>query len=128
MKFNEQTDYFSFGCKDDNYNSINAASDNEESFNKVKSILSRLREQYQKDSDYPVFLSVSVKYDETGNMLLSMQTKKEKLKNGDGIDNPDIRVYYLVYIDENYNGVSPIKEKEPFYDNWYTWSSDTYSG
>lgn len=128
VKFDENTDYFSFDYKDGNYNSINAAFDKYDSFDKVKSILSNLREQYQKDSDYPVFSSISVKYDDYGNMLLSMQAKKERLKNGDGIDSPDIRVYYLVYIDENYNDNSPIKEKEPFYDNWYTWSSDTYSG
>ena len=128
VKFDDNTDYFSFSYKDDNYNSINAASDEHDFFNKVKSILSRLRGQYQKDSEYPVFSSISVQYDDNGDILLSMQTKKKKLKNGDGIDSPDIRVYYLVYIDENYNGCSLIKETEPFYDHWYTWSSDTFSG
>lgn len=98
----------------------------------AKAILGNLQEQYQKDSDYPVFTSVYADYDENGNVLLYLQVKKEKLKNKDGIDSPDIRCYYLVYIDENYNGSSGLhidkKQKNPFCDNWYSWSSDTYSG
>lgn len=98
----------------------------------VKAILEGLREQYQKDSEYPVFSSVYVDFDGNGNVLLYLQAKKERLKNGDGVDSPDIRCYYLVYIDENYSGSSQLhidKEyKKPFCGNWYTWSSDTCSG
>ena len=99
---------------------------------KAKAILESLQKQYQKDSDYPVFTSVNADYDENGNVLLYLQAKKEKLKKGDGIDSPDIRCYYLVYIDESYSGSSELhidkKQKNPFCDNWYSWSSDTYSG
>lgn len=126
IEFKDSADNFFFSFEDDD--NLRDTSDEEEAFQQVKETLNRLRERYQKGSSYPVFSAVSVQYDDSGDMLLSMQVKKEKLKNGDGINVPDIRVYYLVYIDENYNGSSLIKETEPFYDNWYTWSSDTYSG
>ena len=102
------------------------------SYNEVKTILAGLQEQYRKDSDYAVFSSVNAEYDENGNMLLYMIAKSEKLKNGDGIYSHDIRYYYLVYIDENYSGNSRIHidkdYTEPFCGNWYTWSSDSFSG
>lgn len=102
------------------------------SYNEVKTILAGLQEQYRKDSDYAVFSFVNAEYDENGNLLLYMIAKSEKLKNGDGINSHDIRFYYLVYIDENYSGNSRIhidkNYKEPFWGNWYTWSSDSFSG
>ena len=101
-------------------------------YNEVKAILASLQEQYRKDNEYAVFSFAKAEYDENGNVLLYMIAKSEKLKNGDGINSHDIRMYYLVYIDENYNGNSRLHidkdYKEPFYGNWYTWSSDTYSG
>ena len=103
---------------------IDADSDHDE----INSILSSLKEQYQNDSVYPVFSSIDVYFDSDGDFMFYIQARKEKLKNGDGINSPDIRCYELVYIDERYDGNSPIKEKEPFCENWYTWSKDTYSG
>ncbi len=101
-------------------------------YNEVKSILAGLQEQYQKDSDYPVFAAVCADYDENGNIQLYLQTRKKKLRNGNGMDSPDIRCYYLVYIDENYSGSSKLQiDKnyyEPFCGNWYTWSTDTFLG
>lgn len=100
-------------------------------YNEVKNILVSLQEQYRNDSEYAVFSSVNAEYDESGNILLYTIVKSKKIK-GNGMDSPDIRCYYLVYIDENYNENSRLHidkdYKEPFCGNWYTWSSDTYSG
>lgn len=103
---------------------INEESGREE----IKAILGRLREQYQKDSDYTVFSSIDAYFDNDGDMLFYIWAKAEKLKGGDGIDSPDIRCYDLVYVDEGYDGDQPVKDKEPFWGNWRTWSSNTYSG
>lgn len=119
-EYKEDTDYF---CAD-----FKGGSTFSDSYNDVEVILNGLRERYQQDSDYPVFSSVKAQYDDNGAMMLTVQAKKEKLKNGDGINKPDIRVIYLVYIDENYDGASPKGERKPFCGNWYTWSADVYSG
>lgn len=119
-EYKEDSDYF---CAD-----FKGGSTFSDSYNEVEVILNGLRERYQQDSDYPVFSSVKAQYDDNGAMVLTVQTKKEKLKNGDGINKPDIRVFYLVYIDENYDGASPKGERKPFCGNWYTWSADIYSG
>lgn len=102
--------------------------DDDSDYNEINSILIDLKEQYQNDSTYPVFSAINVYSDSDGDLLLYIHTRKEKLKNGDGIDSPDIRCYDLVYIDEGYDGNSPVKDTEPFWGNWYTWSHDTYSG
>lgn len=103
---------------------INTNSD----YNEINEVLTRLKEQYQNDSEYPVFSSVDAYYDEEGNMMLTIQARKEKIMSGDGMENPDIRCYELVYIDENYNCDSIIKSQKPFCGNWYTWSYNTFSG
>lgn len=108
----------------DRHIQINEDSDREE----IKAILGRLREQYQKDSDFRVFSAVDVYFDNDGDMLFYIGAKNEKIKNGDGYNSPDILCYDLVYIDENYDGDQPVKDKEPFWGNWRTWSFDTYSG
>lgn len=126
-EYEEDTDCFSVDYNGDDV-FLDKTAGNSSLYNEVEEILSNLREKYQKDSDYPVFSSITVQYDDNGNMLLTVQAKKEKLKNGDGVDNPDIRMFYLVYIDEDYKGSSLINAKNSFYDNWYTWSADTYSG
>lgn len=102
--------------------------DEDSGCDEIKLILSRLRSQYQNGSEYPVFSSIEVHYDTDGDMLFYIQAKKRRLKNRDGIERPDIRCYELVYIDEDYDGNPPVKDTEPFCDNWYTWSFDTYSG
>ena len=126
-EYKEDTDYFYTDFKGDSAFSDNTFN-NSNSYNEVEDILDRLREQYQKGSDYPVFSSVKAQYDNNGEMMLTVQAKKEKLKNGDGVNSPDIRTFYLLYIDENYENDSPKGERKPFCGNWYTWSADVYSG
>ncbi len=97
-------------------------------YDEITEILVKLQKQYQSDSKYPVFSSVDVYYDNEGDIMFYIQAKKEKLKNRDGINDADIRCFQLLYIDENYDGSSPAEYRKPFCDNWYTWSSDIYSG
>lgn len=97
-------------------------------YDEITAILVKLQKQYQNDSKYPVFSSVDVYYDDDGDVMFYIQAKKEKLKNRNGINSADIRCYYIVYVDENYDGKSPAKCRKSFCDNWYTWSSDIYSG
>ena len=93
----------------------------------IRDILDSLNKQYQKDSDFPVFTAIKIYNDKNGNLSISIQAKKDKLKNGNGIETPDIRCYSLVYVEPNYTGSIHAKDKAPFYDNWRTWSSDIYS-
>lgn len=86
---------------------------------------SQLRDEYQQDSEYKVFSFIKAVYDDSGNMLLYLVVKSEKNAND------EIRNYYLVYIDDEYNGhssglaidFSEITAK-PFHENWYYWSND----
>lgn len=94
----------------------------------IREILGSLNRQYQKDSYYPVFTEIAVDYDQNENLAFSIQAKRDRLKNGNGIETPDIKSYYLVYVDTNYTGDTHAKNKTPFYSNWRTWSSDDYSG
>ena len=96
--------------------------------NEINEILDSLNKQYQKDSDYPVFTAIEVYSDNNGNLAISIQAKKEIIKGGNGKETPDVRCYSLVYVESNYVGSIHAKDKAPFYDNWRTWSSDTYSG
>ncbi len=88
--------------------------------------LSKLREKYQKNCDYPIFSTIYAYYDKEGNMLLHMQAYNEK------INEEERRNYYLVYIEDGYSENSSflgidsfgIVNREPFTDNWYTWSMD----
>ncbi len=89
--------------------------------------LNQLKEQYQVDSDYPVFSSVNAYYDNSGNMLLYIQVKKKSTKNIK--DEQKVICYYLVYVDEEYSGNDSLLgiDKfgvtcEPFMDNWCVWS------
>lgn len=99
-------------------------------------ILNNLRQQYQPQSDYPVFSAIRAFYDDNGDMLLFVQAKKRALKKkSNDMESPDIRCYYLVYIDEGYSGHGSslgIDNFEitsvPFADNWHTWSKDLYLG
>ena len=88
--------------------------------------LTKLREKYQKYCDYPVFSNIEACYDKEGNMLLYMQVYNEK------ISEEEKRGYYLVYVKEGYSGNNSFigidtlgrVTREPFTDNWYTWSMD----
>lgn len=95
----------------------------------IDTLLSRLRDEYQPDSEYKVFSFVRAVFDDSGNMLLHLVVKSEENTND------EIRNYYLVYADEEYNGhssglaidFSEITE-EPFHENWYYWSEDVQLG
>lgn len=101
---------------------------NETTPKEVRNILDKLNKQYQKDSDYPVFTAIEVRCDKNDNIAVLLNAKKEKIENSDGIGTPDVRCYSLVYVEPNYTGEIFAKDEVPFYDNWRTWSSDTYSG
>ena len=94
----------------------------------ILEILDSLNKQYQKDSDYPVFTALEISSDPNGSIAVSIQARKEYLKNGDGKESPDIRCCCLVYIEPEYSGDIHAKEKAPFYGSWRTWSFDAYSG
>lgn len=94
----------------------------------IKEFLENLQKQYGKDSPYSVFSSVDVRFDHEGDMMLYVRAKNERLRSGDGMNSPDIRYYYLIYIDENYDGKVTFSKDKPFFESWYTGSSDTYSG
>lgn len=87
--------------------------------------LSKLREKYQKKSEYPVFTDICVSYSEDGKMMLYMAAYNE------ANNSEEARWYYLIYMDEEYDGkdvhlgidMRYTKEK-PFEGNWYTWSKD----
>ena len=58
---------------------------------------------------------------------------KKKKMNGYGINTHDRRNYYLLYIDEGYDGDMGVFtmfnfDRKPFSGNWYTYSLDSYSG
>ena len=88
--------------------------------------LSKLREEYQKNCNYPIFSTIYAYYDNEGNLLLHMQAYNEK------ISEEEARRYYLVYIEDGYSGNGSsigidsfgMITREPFTDNWYTWSMD----
>lgn len=88
--------------------------------------LTKLQEKYQKKCDYSIFWGIRAYYDEEGKMLLYTEVYNEK------VSEEEVRRYYLVYIEDGYSGNSSplgidsfgIVTKEPFTDNWYTWSMD----
>lgn len=102
--------------------------DEESGHDEIMPILDALREKYQSDSEYPVFTAVEAYFDKDGDVLFLIQVKKHRLKNGDGINSPDIRCYCLVYVDEAYDGDQRFADGKPIWGSWHTWSFDTYSG
>lgn len=109
-------------------NSLYAEINTDNAPDEIKEFLEDLQKQYGKDSPYPVFSAVDVRFDHEGDMMLYVRAKNEKLRSGDGMNSPDIRFYYLIYIDENYDGKVTFSKDKPFFESWYTGSSDTYSG
>lgn len=97
----------------------------------VRKILEPLRTKYQPDSENAVFSSCSVRYDAGGKMQLQICAKTEKAA-GDGHTAPDLRLCYLVYLEDGYAEDLPyiqyMKEHGSIAGNWYFWSRDTYSG
>ena len=94
----------------------------------IEQILERLNDQYQQDSDYPVFTSIVARHDDNGNIYISVQAEKHRNKGGDGQNSPDIRCCCLVYVDPDYSESVMEMSVDPFYDNWRVWSSDIWSG
>jgi len=131
VKFNCNNTYLEFKVKEmDDTDEINYTTKNVDCTNAsfVKE-LSKLQEKYQKNCDYSVFSNVYAYYDKAGNMLLYMQAYNRK------ISMEEKRCYYLVYIEEEYNGndsslgIDDLDVyREPFTDNWYTWAMDWLFG
>lgn len=94
----------------------------------IRDILESLNRQYQGDSDFPVFTAIRIRRDDNDNLYISLQAKKERLRNRDGKELPDIRCYSLVYVDPGFGGNIPELDRKAFYGNWRTWSSDIWSG
>lgn len=93
----------------------------------VRNILESLRAKYQPDSEYAVFSSCKVNFDDDGNMQLWIRAKTETAA-GDGHTAPDLRVCYLVYLDDKLaEDQQYMKKHEQLVGNWYFWSTDTYS-
>ena len=106
----------------------NISSDDNSMPQEIRDILESLNKQYQGDSDYPVFTTIRIRRDDNDNLYISLQAKKERLRNRDGKDLPDIRCYSLVYVDPGFGGNIPELDRKAFYGNWRTWSSDIWSG
>ncbi len=100
----------------------------EDAPDEIKTIMRELKDEYQKDSEWPVFSGVEVYFDEQGGMMYLIQVRKDRLKSGDGKDSPDIRCYYLIYTDSNYDGKQAETSADLLYGNWHYWSKDLYSG
>lgn len=93
-----------------------------------KAVLENLNERYGK------FTHIDTSYDEGGNMLMYMLTKADKTK-GDGINEPDLRLQFLMYADKKYSGKFSLQGAEtfleyekPFSGKWYAYSKSGYSG
>ncbi|MBO6207201.1 MAG: hypothetical protein J6O73_09690 [Lachnospiraceae bacterium] len=106
----------------------NIRSDDNSMPREIRDIMENLNRQYQGDSDYPVFTALRIRRDDKDNMYISIQAKKERLRNRDGKELPDIRCYNLVYVDPSFGGGIPELERKTFYGNWRAWSSDLWSG
>ncbi len=92
----------------------------------IKTVLLELQDKYQKDK-WPVFSFVEVYYDEQGDMMYEICVKTEKTE-GDGMESPDLRCCYLIYIDDGYDGKQMETHAEVIFGNWHYWAKDTYSG
>ncbi len=111
----------------DNNEFIYSAEINDCSGKSFLDALNQLQEQYEVNSEYPVFSSVDAYYDNDGNMLLYMQVFKKDIEKK--ANEKEIVCYYLVYIDEGYRGNDSSigidkfgVTRNPFTDNWCVWS------
>lgn len=97
----------------------------------VQKELHLLREQYQKDSIFPVFASAEVHFEPDGDMLLYLPVKKDRLTGRTNSELPDIRCDYLIYCDNGYDSlpfVNDLKKGTSYAEGWYFWSRDLHSG
>ena len=92
--------------------------------------LLELKNKYTDNSFYSPSLYIKAYYDNEGDMLLFTSPHSEKQKKAD-----EIRHYFLVYIDENYDGSNSSigidtfgVSHKPFSENWHTWSEDALIG
>lgn len=128
-KFNGATDELTLSFKSTDENNENSYSSeardcSDESFSIA---LDNLKAQYQENSKHSVFSRIYAHYDD-GNMLLYIDVKDESVSNTD-----EIICYYIVYIDEGYNGNHSALgidklgvTREPFSGNWCVWSQKDY--
>ncbi len=90
--------------------------------------LDNLRAKYQGNSDYPVFYGIYAYYD-NGHMLLHICVQSKAMRKG-LYNTGDIYRYYIVYIDEEYNGNYSkigidsfnVTRDTAFSGNWCYWS------
>ena len=90
--------------------------------------LQGLQDQYQEHSDFPVFSSVGIRYDNEGDIAVSLCAVNKKIRNADGYNTRDMHCYDLVYIDDDYDEEMPAKSKKPFYGNWRIYSYTAFHG
>lgn len=94
-----------------------------------------LKNKYREYSDYEILNYIDAYYDEKGKILLIIPLQRTQIKNKSA-DDADVHVRYLLYIDEDYSGKSSTLsidnngsiEESPFYEKWYFWSKNFYSG
>lgn len=128
IKFNYNNTYLDYKLKHADSNGETVYSSEKKDCSDASFIrkLSKLREKYQKNCEYPVFSDIYAYYDKRGKMLLYMQVYNER------ISAEEKGCYYLVYIEEDYSGNGSSLgidsygtiDREPFTDNWYTWSRE----
>ena len=93
----------------------------------IRTILDSLPDKYPKNNPSPKVSTVSVTYDNDGDMKLSLNVWCERT-HGDGYNQPDLFCVNLIYLDDGCDADTRITSEKPFAGNWYTWSHNTYSG
>ena len=97
----------------------------------LKTLLSSLQEQYQKDSPYPVFSIVSAEYDSKGSMSLSLTVRATHIKGRSSTEGRDVLYSTLMYLEDGFD-----RETSSSYHNsgkhltgcWYMQVAAGYSG
>ena len=101
--------------------------------NGIDTVLGMLNEKYQNEDNDSLLMStgafdtVYAYYDENGNMMLYLTAKTVSINKRRNSTDPDnVRRYYLVYIDDDYNAdrtdlaiETNYKQVDPLYGNWY---------
>lgn len=128
-KFNGATDELtlSFIITDENNDTSYSSEVRDCSDESFSIALDSLKAQYQENSEHSVFSRICAYYDD-GNMLLYVEAQDEAISNTD-----EMICYYIVYIDEDYDGNHSALgidkfgvTREPFSGNWCVWSQKDY--